>query len=96
MSFLSGVANTFGSSPFGRAMDNKAGVSENTPRSLWKNSNNPNSTVDSGPLGQLQTKVDLSAQRAYIESGYISYIKPKYAEMVLQNPDVTIGFCRRS
>ena len=89
--FLSSIANTFGNSTFGKTINQKAGTAENTPRSLW----GADKMVDVGPLGQLQAKVDLSAQRSYVESGYISNVKPRYAEILMQEPDLTIVVKKR-
>lgn len=73
-----------------------ANAGENTPRSLdTPNSNDPDKVGDYGLLGDYASKVDKSAQRSYVESGYISNVRPRFFEVLLQEPDLTVVIKKR-
>jgi hypothetical protein len=76
---------------FLKGVNEQAGTAENTPRSLdGPNPDDPNKTVPYGSLGKFADKIDTSAQRSYVESGYIRNVKPRFFEPLLQEPDMTI------
>lgn len=75
---------------------NQASFSENTPRSLdVPNPNNPDEVLDFGLLGDFASKIDQTAQRSYVESGYISNIKPRFLDVLFQEPDITVVIKKR-
>jgi len=91
MSFLKDVGNQFI-----KQMNTYANAGENTPRSLYTpDPNNPDQVADVGLLGEFANKIDHSAQRSYVESGYISNIRPRSFEALLQEPDMTIIIKKR-
>lgn len=61
------------------AINEFTGVYENTPRSM-----------DESLIGDFFNKIDKSAHRQYLENGYLGNIKPRQAEVLMQEPDMTI------
>ena len=81
---------------FVKQANDYVGAGENTPRSLdVPDPNNPDQVVDFGALGEYASKVDPTAQRSYVESGYISNVRPRFFETLLQEPDITIVIKKR-
>jgi hypothetical protein len=67
------------------------GVAENTPRNLDGNlANDPNTIVNFGALGDFANKIDKSAKRQYVETGYIRNIRPNQSEILMQEPNITV------
>lgn len=87
--FLSGLKDI--GAQFLKHSNSYTNSGENTPRSLdVPDPNNPDQVVDFGLLGDYADKVDKTAQRSYVESGYISNIRPRFFETIMQEPDITI------
>lgn len=82
MGFLDKVGNF--ASEFAAGLNKQYGSGENTPRSLDKDD------VPYGALGEFAKKIDKSAERSYIESGYIRNVKPRHFEVLMQEPEATI------
>ncbi len=77
-----------------KGLNVQAGSGESTPRDL-----NSRTIFDKasgsqgtpyGSLGDYAKKIDSTAQRSYVESGYIRNVKPRYMEPLLQEPDLTV------
>lgn len=72
------------------AVNSLAGVSENTMRSL----DYPMPVVGDVQFGALAgdfaSKIDKSANRSYVETGFIRNLIPRQAEILMQEPDMTI------
>ena len=78
------------------AFNDQMGMAENTPRSLdTPDPNDPSRMVAYGALGDFASKIDQSAQRSYVESGYIRNVKPRHFETLMQEPDLTIVVKKR-
>lgn len=89
MAFLSGLGNFL--HDVGSSATEQIGSGENTSRTLdAPDPNDPNKTVAFGSLGEFASRIDASAQRSYVESGYTSNVKPKSFEAILQEPDTTV------
>lgn len=83
-------------SAFVNQSNNYVGVGENTPRSLdVPNPDNPDQAIAFGALGEYAAKVDPTAQRSYVESGYISNVRPRFLETLMQEPDISIVIKKR-
>lgn len=95
MEFLD-KAREFGENFLG-ALNEKAGTGENTPRSLdIVDPNDPNRVLAPyGSLGSFASKIDKTAQRSYVESGYIRNVKPNKFEFLMQEPDLTVVIKKR-
>jgi hypothetical protein len=90
MAFLDSLRN-FDSNTFLSTINEQVGSGENVSRSLDSvDPNDPNRVVAFGSLGNFASKIDNTAQRSYLESGYIRNIRPRYFEIMMQQPDVTI------
>lgn len=74
------------------AVNQLAGVGENITRSLDTNiANAPlGGTATFGQLGDFATKIDRSANRSYVETGFIRNLIPRQAEILMQEPDLTV------
>lgn len=93
MSFLSKL-NQFGDAFLSSINEQFAG--ENTVRSLdTVDPNDPDRVQSYGMLGDFAERVDKTAQRSYLESGYIRNIKPRSYEILMQEPDMTIVIKKR-
>lgn len=76
------------------AINQFAGVAENTPRSL--DTFAPGlGNMSFGALGDFAGKIDQSAQRQYIETGYIRNVRPRQSEVLMQEPDITVLIKKR-
>src|SRR3989304_6411860 len=94
MSFLSD-AGKFGEALLG-AVNEQIGAGENTIRSLDSvDPNDPDRTVNFGRLGKFAERIDQTAQRSYVESGYVRNVRPRNLEILMQEPDVTIVIKKR-
>ena len=92
--FLSGLKDI--GSEFLKQANDYANAGENTPRSLdTPDPNNPDQVIDYGLLGDYAAKIDKTAQRSYVESGYISNVRPRFFEVLLQEPDLTVVIKKR-
>lgn len=92
--FLNGLKDI--GSEFLKQSNAYVNAGENTPRSLdAPNPDNPDEVVDFGLLGDYARKVDKNAQRSYVESGYISNVRPRFLEVLLQEPDMTVVVKKR-
>ncbi len=70
--------------------------SENSLRSLdIQDPNDPNKVIPFGKLGDFATKIDSSAQRSYVEDGFISNVRPSVLESLQQEPDMTVLIKKR-
>lgn len=73
------------------AINQFVGTADNTPRNLdGALPSDPNTVVDFGALGDYVNKIDTTAQRQYVESGYIRNIRPRQLEILMQEPDMTV------
>lgn len=94
MSAFNDLGN-FGSSLL-KGLNDQAGLGENTARSLDEpDPNDPTHMVQFGALGNYANKIDKSAQRSYVENGYIRNIRPRQSEILMQEPDMTFIIKKR-
>jgi hypothetical protein len=94
MSFLSKIGQ-FGDD-FLSSLNEQTVSSENTIRSLdTVDPNDPDRVINFGALGDFAKRIDQSAQRSYVESGYIRNVKPNFYETLFQEPNVTIAIKKR-
>ena len=94
MSFLSNIGKVGGE--FLASLNEQTLSSENTIRSLDTiDPDDPDRVINFGALGDFAKRVDQSAQRSYVESGYIRNVKPNFYEILLQEPNVTIAIKKR-
>lgn len=78
-------------SKLANSLNEQVGTAENTPRNLdVPDPSDPNKTVAFGQLGEFSKKIDNTAQRSYIENGYIRNVMPRFFETLLQEPDATV------
>src|SRR3990167_4397142 len=75
------------------AINQFTGVAENTSRSL--DVSLPGINIPFGALGDFAKKIDKSAQRQYIETGYIRNVRPRQSEVLMQEPDITVLIKKR-
>lgn len=73
---------------FSASLFEQMGMSENTPTTLDVGGS-------FGALGDFSSQIDKSAHRRYIESGTIRNIKPRAAEVLMQEPDMTVVVKKR-
>lgn len=76
----------------GKAINEQYGFGENTINSLDATGDR---TVNYGLLGEFANKFDQSAERTYIEDGFIRNVRPHMREILWQQPDVTIVVKKR-
>lgn len=88
MSFLSDLGS-LGSSLLSD-LSSAMGFNENSPGSL-----DTEALGDFGRLGDFAKQIDRSAQRSYVETGYIRNIKPRQAEILLSEPNLTVVLKKR-
>jgi hypothetical protein len=72
---------------FGKELINQLNdqyLGENTTRSLDKG------TTQYGSLGDFANKIDTTATRSYVESGYIRNVKPNSMQVMFQEPEATV------
>lgn len=94
MSFLSKIGQL--GDEFLSSINEQTLSSENTIRSLDTiDPNDPDRVINFGALGDFAKRVDQSAQRSYIESGYIRNVKPNFYEILFQEPNITIAIKKR-
>lgn len=73
------------------SLNSLAGTVENTPTSLDAIlPGDPSTVTRFGALGDFANEIDQTAQRQYIETGYIRNVRPKLSQVLLQEPDVTV------
>lgn len=84
MSFLQGL---------GKIINEQYGFGENTVGSL--NTTDDGRVQNFGLLGDFAKKIDQSASRSYLQSGYVSNIRPQIKETLWQSPDMTILIKKR-
>ena len=77
----------------GSAISNQLGYGENKTTSL--NTNNGDYSNNFGLLGEFAKKIDKSAERSYIEDGFVRNVKPRVREILHQQPDITVIFKKR-
>lgn len=78
------------------AINQFAGVAENTPKNLDNIlPGNPDYVANFGALGDFVKKIDTSAQRQYVENGYIRNLRPRQLEVLMQEPEMTILIKKR-
>src|SRR5689334_3901449 len=78
------------------AINQFAGIAENSPRNLdGILPTDPNTVINFGALGDFVNKIDTSAQRQYVENGYIRDIRPRQLEILMQEPDMTVLIKKR-
>lgn len=83
-------------SQLGQAISDKIVPGENTPRSLdTVDPNDPNRTIAYGALGSFANRLDKTAQRSYLEDGFISNVQPRTLEIMMQQPDITVLIKKR-
>jgi hypothetical protein len=87
MGFLSALSN---------AINDQFGVGENTTHSLDQNG------VPYGALGTnretnvgFADRIDNTAERTYLENGFVRNIRPRIREVLFQQPDITVVFKKR-
>jgi len=84
-------------------IDQQFAPGENTTRTLdttapggSKNGvSDPDKVSAFGQLGEFAKRIDLTAQRSYVESGYIRNVRPRTMEIMHQQPDVTVVVKKR-
>jgi len=81
-------------SSLGKMIDQQISPGENTTRSL-DSTDDPDKVQNFGKLGEFAKRIDQSAQRSYVESGYIRNVRPRTMEVMHQEPDVTIVVKKR-
>lgn len=69
-------------------LNDMAGVTENTPGGI--DSNIGPLVIPYGKLGEFAQKIDRTANRSYIESGFINNSRPRNLEILMQEPDITV------
>jgi hypothetical protein len=84
MSFLQGL---------GKIINEQYGFGENTTNSL--NTTDDGRLQNFGLLGDFAKKIDQAASRSYLQSGYVSNIRPQLKEVIWQSPDMTILIKKR-
>lgn len=85
-----GLSNLLG------AVNQLAGTADNSPRNLdGALPSDPNTIVNFGALGDFVNKIDTSAQRQYVENGYVRNIRPRQLEILMQEPDMTVLIKKR-
>lgn len=73
------------------AINQFAGTMDNTPKNLdGVLSEDPDTIVNFGALGNFVKNIDTSAHRQYVETGYIRNIRPRQLEILMQEPDMTV------
>lgn len=73
------------------AINQFAGVTENLPKNLDNISpGDPDNIINFGALGDFVKKIDTSAQRQYVENGYIRNLRPRQLEILMQEPEMTV------
>lgn len=77
----------------GNAINEQFGFGENTLSTL--DSTADGRVVNFGLLGEFANKFDQSAERSYIEDGFVRNVRPKLREVLWQEPDVTIVVKKR-
>lgn len=78
------------------AINQFAGTTDSSPRNLdGALPSDPDHVVNFGALGEFVKKIDTSAQRQYVESGYIRNIRPRQSEILMQEPDMTVLIKKR-
>lgn len=78
------------------AVNQLAGTADDSPRNLdGILPNDPNTIVSFGALGDFVKKIDTSAQRQYVENGYVRDIRPRQLEILMQEPDMTVLIKKR-
>jgi hypothetical protein len=75
------------------AINQFTGVSENQPGTL--NTSLGEFVINYGKLGDFSSKIDQSAQRSYVEDGFIRSVRPRQSEILMQEPDVTVIIKKR-
>lgn len=84
MSFLSDL---------GSIVNEQLGFGENTTSSL--NTTDDGRTVNFGLLGDFANKFDQSAHRSYVIDGFVRNVRPRFREILWQNPDMTVVIKKR-
>lgn len=56
----------------------------------------PNRVLNFGQLGEFARQIDDSAQRSYVENGFIRNLRPRNLEFLMQQPDLTIVVRKRT
>lgn len=80
--FASGLINS---------INEQANLGNNPAQSLdTTDPNDPSRVIAYGSLGDYADKIDKSAQRSYVESGYIRNIRPREREILMQQPELTV------
>lgn len=78
------------------AINQFVGTTENSPKNLdGILPSDPNTVVNFGALGDFVKKIDTSAQRQYVETGYIRNVRPRQLEILMQEPDMTVLIKKR-
>lgn len=90
MGFLDGL---------GSALNSSVGLGENTPVNLdTMTAGDPDSVVAFGSLGDFKDKIDQSALRQYVETGFTGVganVRPRQLEILMQEPDMTVLIKKR-
>jgi len=68
-----------------------------TPTSLDTiDPNDPDRVINFGKLGDFAKKIDNTAQRTYVENGFIRNVRPRAMEILMQEPDLTVIVKKRA
>jgi hypothetical protein len=81
-------------SSLGTAINEQFGMSENSVTSL-DTVNDKGRVKPFGLLGDFANKFDHSAQRSYIEDGFVRNVRPRLHETIWQQPDIAVIIKKR-
>lgn len=70
----------------GSLINDQFGIGENTSHSI----NSPNGSVNYDNLGDFAKKIDQTAERTYIEDGFIRDLRPRSRSILYQQPDIFV------
>ncbi len=77
----------------GKIINEQFGYGETQPSSLDATADGR--VVNYGLLGKFADKFDQSAERTYIEDGFVRNVRPRLREVLFQQPDVTVLIKKR-
>lgn len=72
------------------AINSYAGVVENSPQGLDTTVPGSDFVQNFGALGDYASKIDQSAQRSYVEDGFVNAVRPRSSEILMQEPNITV------
>jgi hypothetical protein len=77
----------------GSIINDQFGFGETQPTSLDTTTNGR--VTDYGLLGKFANKFDHTAERTYIEDGFVRNVRPRLREVLFQQPDITVLIKKR-